>query len=166
MAFICNELRKKSFFKEYVFPDQILPKDLVGTPNSGVIAVLKPHMKKETFKRKIEPVESIKNLIDKIPDKRSDYYIFMLNNEQGIFFQNYPPGFPLPVMRYKNCTGYYDRDLGFEIWMIKFSANFVSKESVIIGKKEIFQNFMHGIEDGIIKDELVGVHCLLSLQYS
>lgn len=166
MAFICNELRKKRFFQEYVFPNQIFPKDLVGTPNSGVIAVLKPHMKKETFMRKIEQVESIRNLIDKIPDKRSDYYIFMLNNEQGIFCQNYPPSFPLPVMRYKNDAGYYDRELGFDTWMIKFSAKFVSKESVIMGKKEIFQNFMNGIEDGIIKDELAGVSGLLSLQYS
>ena len=165
MSFIYNELKKKNYFSHYVFPDKIVPKDLIGTPDSAVIAVLKPNMKKEIFVEKNQSIETIRDLIDKIPDERSDYYIFMLNCKQGIFCQNYPPGFPLTVMKYKNDNGYYDRELGFDTWMLKFSSHFVSRRSVILGRQGIFHKFMKGIEDGIIKDELSGVSGLLSLQY-
>jgi len=166
MSFIYNQLKMKIFFKEYVFPDQILPRDLISPFNSAVICVLRPDMPKRYFVENTKTFKIIESILEKIPEKRTDYYIFMLKCDKGIFCQNYPPTFPISVLKCKNFSGDYDRELGFDTWMIKFSTNFITKESVLTGKKEIFYKFMEGIRDGIIKDVLTGVHGLLSLQYS
>jgi len=166
MSFIYNELKKKKYFSDYIFPERITSKDLINNLDAAVVTILKPDMTREIFMEKIKIAKVIRDLVCQIPENRTDYYIFMIDCKEGIFYRSYPKGVPLSVIKYKNDAGQYDRDLGFDIWMLKFSSYFVSKKSVILGKPEIYHKFMESIKDCLVKDELSGVSGLLSLQYS
>lgn len=168
MSTIYRTLRKASFYKHPVFPKNILEGDLVNSDNQicAVIGVLSPFEDKVTFFKRQNFNIRFAKMFYEIEENRTDYLIFLINSKSGVFYRKHHPFSTVNIYCYKNSRGLIDKERGFNVWMLKFSAEFVCKEKVLFGEKSLYLDFLNTFQEGIVKEEIHAVSGLMSLQYS
>lgn len=167
MSAIYQALKSSSFYKKLVFPSNLIERDLIKEVDDtyAVVCVLKPSDDKNLILRKNKLNYHFEKIFSELEDNRNEIIVFLINCRSGIFYKRYNPYILVSVYTYKNQYGIFDRELGFDIWMLKFSAEFVCKENVLLGEKKIYNDFLKTFDEGIIKEEIHAVAGLMSLQY-
>ena len=168
MSTIYRTLQKASFYKHPVFPKNLQEGDLVNSDNQicAVIGVLSPLEDKVTFFKRQKFGIRFAKMFYEIEERRNNYFIFLMNSQNGVFYRRHHPYSPVNVYCYKNSKGLINKKRGFDIWMLKFSAEFVCKEKVLFGEKNLYLDFLNSFQEGIVKEEIHAVSGLMSLQYA
>tara|TARA_R110000772_G_scaffold91379_1_gene187891 strand:+ start:160 stop:669 length:510 start_codon:yes stop_codon:yes gene_type:complete len=168
MSTIYQTLRKANFYSEPVFPKNIREGDLISDNNQicAVSGVLSPSEDKVTFFKRQNFNVRFVGMFYEIQENRKEFFVFLMNCQRGIFYRRHHPFSSVNVYCYKNSRGIIDKKKGFDIWMLKFSTEFVCKEKVLFGKKSVYDNFLETIKDGVVKDEIHAISGLMFLQYS
>jgi len=168
MSVIYQTLRKANFYKEPVFPRNIQEGDLVSENNEmyAVIGVLKPSDDKVIFFKRQKFNNGFERIFYEIEENRTEFLVFLMNCQKGIFYRKHHPFSTINIYCYKNSGGVVDKKKGFDIWMLKFSAEFVCKERVLFGERSVYDNFLDTLKESMVKDEIRAVSGLMSLQYS
>lgn len=167
MSELYRILRKKNYYQKYIFPRYLQSKDLIkkGEKVYAVIEILSPRQNKEDFFKKSHFGNLILKYNYPITEQRMNYIVILMGLDDGFHFLEYNPSCLVNLYCYKNSLGKYDREEGFDLWMMHFSSYFVSRESVILDL-ETYKNFINSFNGPHhIKRELEAISGLLTLQY-
>ena len=167
MSEIYRILKTKNYYQKYVFPRYLQRKDLIkkGEKVYSVIEILSPRQNKKDFFKKSHFGDLILKYNYPIPEQRMNYIVIIMGVDDGFHFLEYNPSCLVNLYCYHNSLGKFDREEGFDIWMVQFSSHFVSRESVILNL-EIYKNFIESFNGPqYIKKELEAISGLLTLQY-
>lgn len=167
MSLINKKLKKTKFHPATLFPKNLREGDLVleNGKSLAVVGVLKPGESKINFFRNQNYNESVEKLFLTIKENRVEYIVFLIDYNCNLFYRRYHPFLPIYVNCYKGKNGRYNRQKGLDIWLLKFSLDYVSMRKVILNPSN-YHNFIQNISDKDIREELEVVSSLMSLQYS
>lgn len=167
MSVIYKNLKKSIFYPGIVLPGNLKEGDLViEQGNSFAVAgVLKPEENKINFFKEQNYNKSMEKIFSNIKEIRTDYVVFLVNYTCNVLCRTYHPLLPIAINRYIDNKGIYNREEGLNIWLLKFSIDYVSMRRVI-SNPIIYNNFIKKIDNKEIRDELEVISSLMALHYS
>lgn len=167
MSLINKKLKKTKFHPGTLFPTNLREGDLIfeNGKSFAVVGVLRPGEDKINFFRDQNYNKSVEKLFSTIKESKNEYIVFLIDYTCNLFYRRYHPFLPINVNCYKDKNGLYNRKKGLDIWLLKFSVDYVSMRKVISNPR-IYHDFISTIDDKGIREEVEAVSSLMSLQYS